>query len=113
MIKNLCSLQQMSALLLFIFCSLSFSSLAAHSNSVIRQNGVVKMPNADKQSRHLQGAYLWATRDTLLQRAAKTNKKQRLVAMNTLEGSESSTHVSFDFDENRYTLRSRSAVYAL
>lgn len=113
MIKNLCSLQQMSALLFFIFCSLSFSFLAAHSNSEIGQNDVVKMHNTVRQSGYVQGAHLWGKRDILLQRAVKTNKKQRLVAMNTLEGSESTTSVSFDFDEKRYTLRSRSAVYAL
>lgn len=75
MIKNLCSLQQMSALLLFIFCLLSFSSFAAHSNSVIGQIDVVKMHNSVRQSGYLQGAHLWGKRDTLLQRAAKTNKK--------------------------------------
>lgn len=58
MIKNLCSLQQKSALLLFIFCSLSFSSLAAHPNLVITQDDVVKMRNAIMQEGRFQDAYL-------------------------------------------------------
>jgi len=58
MIKNLCSLQQKSALLLFIFCSLSFSSLAAHPNLVITQDDVVKMRNAIMREGRFQDAYL-------------------------------------------------------
>jgi hypothetical protein len=51
--------------------------------------------------------------DTLLLLVIKAAEQQFLIAINTTDDSESTKSVSFDFDENRYTLSSRSAVYAL
>ncbi len=63
MIKNLCSLQQISALLLFVFCSLSFSSFAAHPNLVITKESVTKMREAANQKGRFQDAYLRVKED--------------------------------------------------